>query len=135
MQRCHLHKKVKGLTPRKTRVQALCVYTQPVSDSVNARFWKLVLHMQQEDVTAAALLWHRCTYVAKYYFKEGFLLVVNCFCFLYVWICYDCGCRYLGRGEGMANVSADRPSAQTGHSSCGSRQEGIVVHHNSNDLI
>ena len=51
MQRCHLHKKVKGLKPGKTRVQALCAYAQPVPDSVNATFWKLVLNMQQDDVT------------------------------------------------------------------------------------
>ena len=51
MQRCHIHKKVKGLKPGKTRVQALWAYTQPVPDSVNARFWKLVLDMQQGDAT------------------------------------------------------------------------------------
>lgn len=51
MQRCDLHKKVKGLKPGKTRVQALCSNAQPVPDSVNARFWKLVLDMNQDEVT------------------------------------------------------------------------------------
>lgn len=51
MQRCHLQKQVKGLKPGKTRVQALCAYTQPVPDSVNARFWKLVLDMHEDEVT------------------------------------------------------------------------------------
>lgn len=51
MQRCHLYQKVKGLKPGKTRVQAICKYAQPVPDKVNARFWKLVLDMHEDEVT------------------------------------------------------------------------------------
>lgn len=36
MRRCHLSRKVKGLKPGTSWVQALCKYARPVSDSVNA---------------------------------------------------------------------------------------------------
>ena len=51
MHRCQLSQKVKGLKPGTSRVQALCRYAEPVPDSVNARFWKLVLDMHNDDVT------------------------------------------------------------------------------------
>lgn len=51
MQRCHLSKKVEGMKPGKTRVQALCSYTEPVPESVNARFWKMVLEMHEDKIT------------------------------------------------------------------------------------
>lgn len=52
MKRCHLSKKVKNLKPGKTRVQALCAYAQPVPDNVNARFWKMMSEMHNDEVTA-----------------------------------------------------------------------------------
>ncbi|XP_065151644.2 uncharacterized protein [Paramisgurnus dabryanus] len=51
MQRCHLNQKVKGMKPGKTRVQSLCMYTEPVPESVNARFWKMVLEMHEDEIT------------------------------------------------------------------------------------
>ncbi|XP_056118313.1 uncharacterized protein LOC130095581 [Rhinichthys klamathensis goyatoka] len=51
MQRCHLSKKVKGMKPGKTRVQALCSYTEPVPESVNERFWRMVLEMHEDKIT------------------------------------------------------------------------------------
>lgn len=47
----HLHKKIEGLKPGKTRVQALCAYAQPVPDNVNERFWKMVLDMREDEIT------------------------------------------------------------------------------------
>ncbi len=51
MQRCHLSQKVKGMKPGKTRVQSLCTYAESVPDSVNARFWKMVLEMHEDEIT------------------------------------------------------------------------------------
>lgn len=51
MKRCHLQKKIEGLKPGKTRVQALCAYAQPVPDNVNERFWKMVLDMREDEIT------------------------------------------------------------------------------------
>ncbi len=51
MQRCHLSQKVKGMKPGKTRVQSLCTYAEPVPDGVNARFWKMVLEMHEDEIT------------------------------------------------------------------------------------
>ncbi|XP_030595666.1 uncharacterized protein LOC115787221 [Archocentrus centrarchus] len=51
MRRCNLSQKVKGLKPGTSRVQALCKYAEPVPDSVNAQFWKLVLNMHHDDIT------------------------------------------------------------------------------------
>lgn len=51
MQRCHLSRKVKGLKPGTSRVQALCKYAEPVPDSVNAQFGKLVQVMHDDEVT------------------------------------------------------------------------------------
>ncbi|XP_034535193.1 uncharacterized protein LOC117809795 isoform X2 [Notolabrus celidotus] len=53
MQRCQLRKKIEGLKPGKTRVQALCQYAQPVPADVNERFWKMVLNMHMDEVTNA----------------------------------------------------------------------------------
>ncbi|XP_026223685.1 uncharacterized protein LOC113171757 isoform X1 [Anabas testudineus] len=51
MQRCHLSRKVKGLPPGTSRVQALCKYAEPVPDNVNAQFWKLVQGMHDDEIT------------------------------------------------------------------------------------
>ncbi|XP_016394519.1 uncharacterized protein LOC107728747, partial [Sinocyclocheilus rhinocerous] len=51
MQRCHLSQKVKGMKPGKTRVPSLCAIAEPVPDSVNARFWKMVFEMHEDEVT------------------------------------------------------------------------------------
>ncbi|XP_034545080.1 uncharacterized protein LOC117816825 isoform X2 [Notolabrus celidotus] len=51
MKRCHLTKKIEGLKPGKNRVQALCAYAQPVPDNINARFWKMVLDMREDEIT------------------------------------------------------------------------------------
>ncbi|XP_023197626.1 uncharacterized protein LOC111610000 isoform X2 [Xiphophorus maculatus] len=50
MQRCYLSQKVKGLKPGTSRVQAICKYAEPVPDSVNAQFWKLIRDMHHDDV-------------------------------------------------------------------------------------
>lgn len=44
MQTCLLNKKVQGL-------KSICAYAQPVPDSDNAQFWKLVLNMHEDNVT------------------------------------------------------------------------------------
>lgn len=51
MQRCQLSRKIKGKKPGKTRVQALCMYSEPVPENVNSRFWKMVLEMHEDDIT------------------------------------------------------------------------------------
>ncbi|XP_047658877.1 uncharacterized protein LOC113659136 [Tachysurus fulvidraco] len=51
MQRCHLNQKVKGMKPGKTRVQALCMYNEPVPENVNARFWRMLLDMHDDEIT------------------------------------------------------------------------------------
>ncbi|KAL3971540.1 a disintegrin and metalloproteinase with thrombospondin motifs 2 [Sarotherodon galilaeus] len=51
MQRCHLSRKVRGLRPGTSRVQAPCKYAEPVPDSVNAQFWKLVQVMHDDEIT------------------------------------------------------------------------------------
>lgn len=51
MQRCHLNQQIKGMKPGKTRVQSLCAYAEPVPDSINAKFWKMVLEMHEDEIT------------------------------------------------------------------------------------
>lgn len=51
MKICQLKRKAEGYKPGKTRVQTLCAYAQPVPDSVSKELWKLVLAMNEDDVT------------------------------------------------------------------------------------
>lgn len=52
MQRCHLNKKLKGMKPGTSRVQAICKYAEPLPSGVNERFWKLVLNMKEDEITS-----------------------------------------------------------------------------------
>lgn len=51
MKICHLKKTDEGYRRGKSRVQTLCAHTQPVPHSVKEQLWKVVLSMNEDDVT------------------------------------------------------------------------------------
>lgn len=53
MKICHLKRTAEGYKRGKSRVQTLCAHTQPVPHSVSERLWKLVLSMNEDDITHA----------------------------------------------------------------------------------
>ncbi|XP_068189836.1 uncharacterized protein [Antennarius striatus] len=51
MQTCHLIQQTSRPKPGTSPDQALCKYAEPVPDSMDDQFWKLVLSMQDDDIT------------------------------------------------------------------------------------
>ncbi|XP_028971714.2 uncharacterized protein LOC105010019 isoform X2 [Esox lucius] len=52
-ERCTLASKVRKMMPGKTPIQTLCASSQPVPKEVSEKLWKLVNHMNQDDIAHA----------------------------------------------------------------------------------